>query len=341
MPLKEPTPPEKIFTDEFAKSGEVQKVPNDLQADESLSWLGGFTKRFSRIPAKENGLNMVRQTFAGIVQPLSAKILQVEKDLRVRFLKTDNAKIQNSDISFLETPQLTTQNLRANKAKIVDFTKELIKPKEKTIITDLTQNAGVISGIDTLTIADKAKSVNIILSPNTSQSVLNNTPPLDAKGKELVNAEWVEKNYGTAPSPYVHTFVENSTTIPYYKIRGLKYLAVASHCNTLVSSGKCETGQMELADELCGVNCEVCLYNINTQYHLSNIKFQLETTIRVPCVSMSAECCTWYYDTYSIDINRDKDGVKVTIFLENGVCAGGCSQIGMCVNGGTLVFFNK
>lgn len=224
MPFKEPTPPEKIFTDEFAKSGEVQKVPNDLQADESLSWLGGFTKRFSRIPAKENGLNMIRQTFAGIVQPLSAKILQVEKDLRVRFLKTDKAKIENNDISFLETPQLTTQNLSANKAKIVDFTKELIKPSGKTIITDLTQNAGVISGIDTLSIADKAKSVNIILSPTTSQSVLKNTPPLDAKGKELVNAEWVEKNYGTAPSPYVHTFMGSKTTIPYYKIRGLRWV---------------------------------------------------------------------------------------------------------------------
>ena len=231
MPLKEPTPPEKIFTDEFAKSGEVQKVPNDLQADESLSWLGGFTKRFSRIPAKENGLNMIRQTFAGIVQPLSAKILQVEKDLRVRFLKTDRAKIENNDISFLETPKLTTQNLNANKAKIVDFTKDIIKPSEKTIITDLTQNAGVISGIDTLTIADKAKSVNIILSPNTSQSVLNNTPPNEAAGKELVNAEWILNNYGIAPSPYIHTFTGNSTTIPYNKIRGLKWVKFKTSYN--------------------------------------------------------------------------------------------------------------
>lgn len=231
MPLKEPTPPEKIFTDEFAKSGEVQKVPNDLQADESLSWLGGFTKRFSRIPAKENGLNMTRQTFAGIVQTLSAKILQVEKDLRVRFLKTDRAKIENNDISFLETPKLTTQNLNANKAKIVDFTKDIIKPSEKTIITDLTQNAGVISGIDTLTIADKAKSVNIILSPNTSQSMLNNTPPNEAAGKELVNAEWVLNNYGIAPSPYVHTFAGNSTTIPYNKIRGLKWVKFKTSYN--------------------------------------------------------------------------------------------------------------
>ena len=224
MPLKEPTPPEKIFTDEFAKSGEVQEVANDLRADESLSWLGGFTKRFSRIPVKENGLNMIRQTFAGIVQPLSAKILQVEKDLRVRFLKTDKAKIENNDISFLETPQLTTQNLSANKAKIVDFTKELIKPSEKTIITDLTQNAGVISGIDTLSIADKAKSVNIILSPNTSQSVLKNTPPNEATDKELINAEWIFNNYGIAPSPYIHTFTGYSTTIPYNKIRGLNWV---------------------------------------------------------------------------------------------------------------------
>lgn len=224
MPLKEPTPPEKIFTDEFAKSGEVKKVPNDLQADESLSWLGGFTKRFSRIPAKENGLNMIRQTFAGIVQPLSAKVLQVERDLRTQFFKTDKAKIENNDISFLETPQLTAQNLNASKAKIVDFTRETIKPSEKTIITDLTQNSGVISGIDTLSIADKVKSVNIILSPNTNQSVLNNTPPLDAKDKELVNAEWVLTNYGVAPSPYIHTFTGNSTTIPYNKILGLKWL---------------------------------------------------------------------------------------------------------------------
>lgn len=224
MPLQEPTPPEKIFTDEFAKSGEVQKVPNDLQADESLSWLGGFTKRFSRIPAKENGLNMTRQTFAGIVQTLSAKILQVEKDLRVRFLKTDRAKIENNDISFLETPKLTTQNLNANKAKIVDFTKDIIKPSEKTIITDLTQNAGVISGIDTLTIADKAKSVNIILSPNTSQSMLNNTPPNEAAGKELVNAEWILNNYSVSPSPYIHTFTGNTTTIPHNKIRGLNWV---------------------------------------------------------------------------------------------------------------------
>lgn len=224
MSLKEPTPPEKIFTDEFAKSGEVKKVPNDLQADESLSWLGGFTKRFSRIPAKENGLNMIRQTFAGIVQPLSAKILQVEKDLRVRFLKADKAKIKNNDITFLETTQLSTQNLSANKGKIVDFSKELIKPSEKTIITDLTQNAGVISGIDTLSIADKAKSVNIILSPNTSKSVLNNTPPNEASGKELVNAEWVLNNFGIAPSPYVHNFSGLSSTIPYDKVRGLKWV---------------------------------------------------------------------------------------------------------------------
>ena len=246
MPLKEPTPPEKIFTDEFAKSGEVQKVPNDLQADESLSWLGGFTKRFSRIPAKENGLNMTRQTFAGIVQTLSAKILQVEKDLRVRFLKTDRAKIENNDISFLETPKLTTQNLNANKAKIVDFTKELIKPSGKTIITDLTQNAGVISGIDTLTIADKAKSVNIILSPTTSQSVLNNTPPNNASGKELVNAEWVRNNYGTAPSPYIHTFTGNYTTIPYNKIRGLKWVKFKTtyydFCTDFNVGGGCECG---------------------------------------------------------------------------------------------------
>ena len=248
MPLKEPTPPEKIFTDEFAKSGEVKKVPNDLQTDESLSWLGGFTKRFSRIPVKENGLNMIRQTFAGIVQPLSGKILQVEKDLRVHFLKADKAKIKNNDISFLETPQLTMQNLNAKKAKIVDFTKELIKPSGKTIITDLTQNAGVISGIDTLTIADKAKSVNIILSPTTSQSVLNNTPPNDAAGKELVNAEWVIANYGIATSPYIHTFTGNSTTIPYEKIRGLKWIKfktsyefickdfnVGCECGTLVN----------------------------------------------------------------------------------------------------------
>lgn len=238
MPLKEPTPPKKIFTDEFAKSGEVQKVPNDLQADESLSWLGGFTKRFSRIPAKENGLNMIRQTFAGIVQPLSAKILQVEKDLRVRFFKTDKAKIENNDISFLETPQLTTQNLNANKAKIVDFTKDIIKPKEKTIITDLTQNAGVISGIDTLTIADKAKSVNIILSPNTSQSVLNNTPPNEASGKELVNAEWVNRNYGVATSPYIYSFQGTLSTIPYYKIRGLNYLKVNCFCSPDGSGAK-------------------------------------------------------------------------------------------------------
>lgn len=224
MPLKEPTPPEKIFTDEFAKSGEVQKVPNDLQANESLSWLGGFTKRFSRIPTKENGLNMMRQTFAGIVQPLSAKILQVEKDLRVRFLKADKAKIKNNDISFLETSQLTTQNLSANKAKIVDFTKKLIKPSEKTIITDLTQNAGVISGIDTLSIADKAESINIILSPNTSQSVLNNTPPNEVAGKELVNAEWIRENYSIAASPYVYSFEGATATIPYAKVRGLKWV---------------------------------------------------------------------------------------------------------------------
>ena len=251
MPLKEPTSPEKIFTDEFSKSGEVQQVPNDLQADESLSWLGGFTKRFSRIPAKENGLNMIRQTFAGIVQPLSAKILQVEKDLRVRFLKTDKAKIKNNDISFLETPQLKTQNLNANKAKIVDFTKELIKPKEKTIITDLTQNAGVISGIDTLSIADKAKSVNIILSPNTSQSVLNNTPPLEAKGKELVNAEWVEANYGIAPSPYIHTFKGNLTTIPYNKIRGLKWVKLEASYDYF-----CEDFNRECE---CGVSVDLVL----------------------------------------------------------------------------------
>ena len=224
MPLKEPTPPEKIFTDEFAKSGEVQKVPNDLQADESLSWLGGFTKRFSRIPVKENGLNIIRQTFAGIVQPLSAKILQVEKDLRVRFLKTDKVKIENNDISFLKTTQLTTQKLNANKAKIVDFTKELIKPSEKTIITDLTQNAGVTSGIDTLSIADKAKSVNLILNSNTSRSVLNNTPPDNVSGKELVNAEWVRKKITTAPSPYVHTFNRTSSFIPYHKIIGLNWV---------------------------------------------------------------------------------------------------------------------
>lgn len=230
MPLKEPTPPEKIFTDEFAKNGEVQKVPNDLQADENLSWLGGFTKRFSGIPIKERGLNIIRQTFAGIVQPLSAKILQVEKDLRVRFLKADNAKIKNNDISFLETQQLTTQNLNTNKAKIVDFTKELIKPSEKTIITNLTQNAGVISGIDNLNIADKAESVNIILSPNTSQSVLNNTPSVDVNGKELVNAEWVYENFGIANSPYIHNFVGLETIIPYIKITGLSYIKIAYQC---------------------------------------------------------------------------------------------------------------
>lgn len=341
MPLKEPTPPEKIFTDEFAKSGEVQKVPNDLQADESLSWLGGFTKRFSRIPTKENGLNMVRQTFAGIVQPLSARILQVEKDLRVRFLKTDKAKIENNDISFLETPQLTTQNLNANKAKIVDFTKELIKPSGKTIITDLTQNAGVISGIDTLTIADKAKSVNIILSPTTSQSVLNNTPPFNAKGKELVNAEWVEKNYGTAPSPYIHTFVGNSTTIPYNKIRGLKYLAVVSHCNALVSSGECETGQIELAQmDKCG-KCGTFFNYINTHYHFSNLEFKINTIMTTPCVSMEVNCCACYEDNYLITSQRTKNGIKITLDLEQGVCIGDCEPIGMCLNDGTLVFFNK
>ena len=266
MPLKEPTPPQKIFTDKFAKSGEVQKVPNDLQADERLSWLGGFTKRFSRIPAKENGLNMVRQTFAGVVQPLSAKILQVEKDLRVRFLKADKAKIKNNDISFLETPKLTTQNLNANKAKIVDFTKDIIKPSEKTIITDLTQNAGVISGIDTLSIADKAKSVNIILSPNTSQSVLNNTPPNDVVGKELVNAEWIYENYSIASSPYVYTLTSLSATIPYGNVRGLKWVKAFIRFNVFFTDLKYISQIKEISNCSDPSAIEICWYPTNIRY---------------------------------------------------------------------------
>nr|DAL49514.1 MAG TPA_asm: hypothetical protein [Caudoviricetes sp.] len=342
MPLKEPTPPEKIFTDEFAKSGEVKKVPNDLQSDESLSWLGGFTKRFSRIPVKENGLNMIRQTFAGIVQPLSGKILQVEKDLRVRFLKADKAKIKNNDISFLETPQLTMQNLNAKKAKIVDFTKELIKPSEKTIITDLTQNAGVISGIDTLTIADKAKSVNIILSPTTSQSVLNNTPPNDAAGKELVNAEWVIANYGIAPSPYIHTFNGNSTTIPYNKIRGLKYLAIESYC-VHTGSPSCQTGLFELA----GISSCYQAYGsvdflpVATHYNRSNLEFKAGETIRVDCVSMSSDCWGCFFGKYLIMSERTEKGIHLEIEIEGAVCSGECDTVGMCVVNPTVVFFNK
>lgn len=342
MPLKEPTPPDKIFADEFAKSGEVKKIPSDLQADESLSWLGGFTKRFSRIPAKENGLNMIRQTFAGIVQPLSAKVLQVERDLRTQFLKTDKAKIKNNDISFLETPQLTAQNLNASKAKITYFSKELIKPSGKTIITDLTQNSGVISGIDTLSIADKAKSVNIILSPNTSQSLLNNTPPLDATGKELVNAEWVISNYGVSPSPYIHTSIESSTTIPYNKIRGLKYLAIMSHCDER-GPDWCETGQIELMmpNSCRGARCGVYFYYINTHYHLSNLEFKMNGIMESPCVSMSADCCACYHSDYIISSQQTENGVRVTIDLKGSICAGGCDGIGMCISNVTLVFFNK
>lgn len=322
MSLKEPTPPEKIFTDEFAKSGEVQKVPNDLQADENLSWLGGFTKRFSRIPAKENGLNMTRQTFAGIVQPLSAKILQVEKDLRVSFLKADKAKIKNNDISFLETPQLTTQKLSAKESKIVDFTKELIKPSEKTIITDLTQNAGVVSGIDTLSIADKAKSVNIILSPNTNQSVLNNTPQLDVTGKELVNAEWVNENYGMAPSPYVYSFSGTSAIIPFANVRGLKWvkcLIIASfgfmgiklsYISQTDSIGSCADPS---ANTICWYPTNILYLKINKNPFIFYVCVAFNSSGQRRCQTYTVNLNRTYEDTMTINI----EGVPSNFTLNN------------------------
>ena len=127
----------------------------------------------------------------------------------------------------------------------------------------------------------------------------------------------------------------------------MKYLAIMTFCSPPTSpypKNWCETGQTELAiPDSCGNGkpCGTFFNYINTHYHLSNLEFKIDKAMTTPCISMSVDCCGCYEDNYTILSKKTENGVRIELGLEQGTCAGNCVPTGMCLEDGTLVFFNK
>lgn len=187
MAIQEPAQPDELFTSPFANNGDKTNIPLTTQTSGEVNWADGFGTRYN-IDKKDGGLYITRQVFNQIFFMLSKKVLEFKNYLYTAFFKAENAIITNAEISNADITTTNAQNLTASTATITDLSVTNLTAENATI------NKGEILGgtitAQSVLIGDKNLSEMPILQTDSGATLIP-TPLPSARGKELVNAEWV------------------------------------------------------------------------------------------------------------------------------------------------------
>lgn len=196
MAIEEPTQPDELFTSPFANNGDKTNIPLTTQTSGEVNWADGFGARYN-IDKKEGGLYITRQVFNQIFYMLSKKVLDFKTYLYTAFLKAENAIITNVETTNAEITTANARNLTAKTAIITDLSVTNLTAENATI------NKGEILGgtiiAQSVLIGDKDLSEMPILQTGSGATLIP-TPLPSARGKELVNAEWV-RNFMKQSTP--------------------------------------------------------------------------------------------------------------------------------------------